>query len=241
MDGVIADALDASSSARSSFSSSSSSSSVSPSSPTLTASARSIAASLPSSLLPMETIPSFLQDYSAGGTLIRADACQPGVIHIYPENHAPIRMYGRPILGPSSSSPFSGSSSPARHQSEAQDSVSDTAIAAQMHSHSASAVPLLSTSPLPRRPSASLSPNLTSGELLRFASTPTSPIPMRTSHQPVQGPYERSEEQAMESASSLSDYTRMSVYTTTASAQVSMRDHAQGPVQAAEPAERAQP
>ncbi|KAF9274423.1 hypothetical protein BGZ68_000693 [Mortierella alpina] len=65
---------------------------------------------------------------------------------------------------------------------------------------------------------------------------------MRTSHQPVQGSYELSEGQSLESVSSLSDYTRMSVYTTTTSAQASTHDHAQGP-QVAEPssAEGAQP
>ncbi|KAG9323148.1 hypothetical protein KVV02_002298 [Mortierella alpina] len=242
MEGVMVDSPDTSSSVRPSLSSSISSSSVSSPSPTSTSSTRSLAVSNPHSLLPMETIPSFLQDYSEGErTLIRADAFQPGVIHIYPENHAPIRMYGRPILSTSSSSlPPSRTSDPARHQLDAQDLVLDTTIASQTHPLSAAAVPLLSTSALPRMPSASLSPNSTSGELFRFTSTPTSPIPMRTSHQPVQGSYELFEGQTMEGASSLSDYTRMSVYATTASVQVSTLDHTQGPVQAAEAAEAAE-
>ncbi|KAG0253196.1 hypothetical protein BG011_006502 [Mortierella polycephala] len=56
----------------------------------------------------MNAIPSFLQDRpGTTRTIIRADPVHPGVIHIYPEDHAPIWMYGRPIL----------SSSPARNVS----------------------------------------------------------------------------------------------------------------------------
>ncbi|KAI8601784.1 hypothetical protein EDD21DRAFT_428721 [Dissophora ornata] len=52
-------------------------------------------------------LPSFLQGLPATArTVIRAHSVHQGVIHIYSEDHAPIVMYGRPILS-SSSSPSS--------------------------------------------------------------------------------------------------------------------------------------
>ncbi|KAF9187390.1 hypothetical protein BGZ50_001968 [Haplosporangium sp. Z 11] len=59
----------------------------------------------------MDTIPSYLQDHpGTTRTIIRADPVLPGVIHIYPEDHAPIWMYGRPILSSSPTRNASASS-----------------------------------------------------------------------------------------------------------------------------------
>ncbi|KAF9928396.1 hypothetical protein FBU30_002394 [Linnemannia zychae] len=77
-------------------------------SPTEATSSSSSSSSIPSSSSTNPTpLPSFLQGHPAvTRTLIRADAFQQGVIHIYPENHAPIRMYGRPILNSASHNSF---------------------------------------------------------------------------------------------------------------------------------------
>ncbi|OAQ29533.1 hypothetical protein K457DRAFT_19043 [Linnemannia elongata AG-77] len=74
---------------------------LSPTSPSSPSNSPSSSSNSSSSSASMTPIPSFLQGHpTVARTLIRADAFQQGVIHIYPENHAPIRMFGRPIITP---------------------------------------------------------------------------------------------------------------------------------------------
>ena len=123
-----------------------------------------------------------------GRTLIRADAIHPGVIHIYPENHAPIWMYGRPILSPSSplSSSPSGDSLPSPPSSDtntgsgggSESESDDTQLLSIPSSHNDLAIAATDRelSPpwmLPRPPpSASASVSVSRRQLNRYAASP---------------------------------------------------------------------
>ncbi|KFH66176.1 hypothetical protein MVEG_08277 [Podila verticillata NRRL 6337] len=63
---------------------------------TLTSPSSSSSSSSPIPGTPLSSHPA-IQDYLGSRTTIQADAFQQGLIHIYPENHAPILMFGRPI------------------------------------------------------------------------------------------------------------------------------------------------